>query len=188
MPEDINKNKIPTLRQGQTTPEKPKTKERLIEDKPTPAIEEQISEDLTLQTQEQLDRKGLVGTNREKQTTELKLREIESVLSDKLEEFYNSLSDADKIRFKTSGEKAAQEILKILKDPITDDKKLFKLMRRLFSWLKKPDPNQVIHKSKSKKIIKILVTWLQTTSNNKNYIEQAAIIKTGELIKLLRSM
>ena len=191
MPDEIQIEKTPTTPPKPEHPIKPSSKESI---KSPEQAEQETSkktqptlEEPTIPTEEELSKKGKDGTERKKSTTELQLKEIESTLAKDLEEFYNSLNDQEKIKFKSSGEQAATEILQILKNPQSNSSPIFKIFRIITNLINSSDQQDIIHKSQSKKIIKIIKTWLGATSSNKQYIEQAAIVKTGELINLLRT-
>lgn len=94
------------------------------------------------------------------------LEHIEGLLSENLEELYLSLPDAEKIKFKTEGEKISQEIIKIMYN----------------SKLHEEDRFQKVHDT----IREWLFILSQSLQNlNEFFIENEAKIKTEKIIHLL---
>lgn len=170
----------------------------VLENQETP--KESEKEALKLPNKEELEQTGLVGSANINKLNKKRLKEIETILQNRLEELYSNLTDDQKEKFKKGGEIAAVKIQEILSNSNSKKRTIWKILfgwliifRIIFTWLgiinsgnesKKEMENQ----KKSKKIISVIKSWLNSIKmNNSFYVEQSAKIKADELIKITRS-
>lgn len=155
--EKIPKKNIP---EGRATPELEQTPEQL----PTPERSvERVSERASLEQEGVVAPELTEGASPQTVTTvvpderTVRLRQIENILSDGLEEAYREMEDSRKKQFKEKGEETARQVNALLTEA----------------------------KVKVKKIVDLIREWLKLIPGvNTYFLEQEAKIKTDRLLKL----
>jgi len=135
--------------------EKPKP-EHQVEQVDLSGVEKAAAEQAAM-ISEQLSEGGLAGASQARQQAQARLKEVENVLAEDMEDIYVKLTPDKQEEFKRVGEETAQKITKILESA----------------------------KISLRQIISLIRKWLSVVPGlNRFFLEQEAKIKADEIIRI----